>query len=75
MAEKIRLGQTMDPPLPPEFRPPRHENLAARLRDYSGRGPASGSRVGPHRTWPGLGEVAAGRSRTAGEWYREAGGD
>jgi hypothetical protein len=51
----------------PEFRPTRDEisrrNLAARLRDYRGRVPASGSRVRPRRTWPGLGEVAAGRSR------------
>ena len=45
-------------------------NLAPCLSDYSGRLPARGSRVRPHRTWPGLGEVAAGCSRTAGERYR-----
>jgi len=56
----------MDQPLPPEFRPTRDEilrrNLAALRRDYRGRVPASGSGVRPRHTWPGLGEVAAGRS-------------
>jgi len=65
----------MDPPLPPEFRPTRDEiprrNPATRLRDCRGRVPASGSHVRPRRTWPGLGKVAAGRSRgRPGERYR-----
>lgn len=60
---KNRLKQTMDrhcrrsPPYSPR-------NLAARVRDYSGRAPASGGRVRPRPArGPGLGEVTTGRSR------------
>ena len=70
MAEKTRLRQTMDPSLPPEFRPPRHE-ISRRVFATI---PAECRRaaVAYGRTARGLGWAKWPRplAQTAGERYR-----